>query len=205
MRVLFEDEYLIAVHKPAGLLVHRTDIAEGQTHEFTLLLVRNMTGKCVYPLHRLDRPTSGILLLAFDEASNRSLTEDFTEHRIKKSYHALVRGWLVGWLAGWLVEESTLNHPIKKLTFDRQKRRKKRQETKVVDEEVQDAITHIRPLAASELLIPVSRYATARYSLVHLSTTNRPNPSTALSYGPLASPYYWGPPLWRRETQPLFC
>lgn len=176
MRVLFEDEYLIAVHKPAGLLVHRTDIASGQADEFALQLVRDMTGKYVYPLHRLDRPTSGILLFAFDEDAARTLSADFTEHRIQKSYQALVRGWLL--------EESTLDYSLKKLTFDRRSRkRKKRQaglrqaqpveaqptEVEPVEVERQDAITHIRPLAAYELPIAVGRYPTSRYSLVELS------------------------------------
>lgn len=161
MRVLFEDDYLIAVHKPAGLLVHRTDIASGQADEFALQLVRDMTGKYVYPLHRLDRPTAGILLFAFDEESNRILTEDFAEHRIKKSYQALVRGWLL--------EESTLDYPLKKLTFDRRKRKKQQQGAGTVEAERQAALTHIRPLATCEVAIPVGRYPTARYTLVELA------------------------------------
>ncbi|MFK7800632.1 MAG: pseudouridine synthase [Anaerolineae bacterium] len=164
MRVLFEDNHLIAVHKPAGLLVHRTDIASGQADEFALQLVRDLTGKYVYPLHRLDRPTSGILLFAFDEDSARALSQDFTEHRIQKSYQALVRGWLL--------EESTLDYSLKKLTFDRRSRKKRQKEPKptvTVDVERQEAVTHIRPLAAYELPIAVGRYRTARYSLVELS------------------------------------
>ena len=161
MRVLYEDDHLIAVHKPVGLLVHRTDIARGQADEFALQLVRDLTGKYVYPIHRLDRPTSGVLLFAFDEEATRLLKEDFTEHRIEKTYQALVRGWVL--------EPSTLDYSLKKLTFGKRQRNRKKKDSDAAPEERQAAVTHIRPLATYELPIPVGRYPTARYSIVELS------------------------------------
>ncbi len=158
MRVLYEDESIIAVHKPADLLVHRTDIARGQTTEFALQMVADLTGKYVYPIHRIDRPTSGVLLFAFSEDATRQLKEDFTEHRIEKTYHALVRGWIT--------ESSTLDHPLKKVIFD--KRKLKRQKKSGTEPESQEALTHIRPIATGEVEIPVDRYPTSRYSLVEL-------------------------------------
>ncbi len=158
MRILYQDEALVAVHKPAGLLVHRTDIAHGQTDEFALQQVAELTGKYVYPLHRIDRPTNGILLFAFTEEATRALKDDFTERRIQKTYQALVRGWLD--------EEQTLDYPLKKVLFD--KRKKKKLKAAEIEIEKQDAITHIRPLAQCELNIPVGRYETARYTLVEL-------------------------------------
>lgn len=158
MQILYQDEEIVAVHKPAGLLVHRTDIAHGQTDEFALQQVAELTGKYVYPLHRLDRPTNGVLLFAFTEDATRTLKADFTEHRIQKTYVAVVRGWLL--------EEQTLDYPLKKLLFDRRKKRKLK--ASEVEIEKQEAITHIRPISRCELEIPVGRYQTARYTLVEL-------------------------------------
>ena len=158
MQILYQDDQIVAVHKPAGLLVHRTDIAHGQTDEFALQQVAELTGKYVYPLHRLDRPTAGVLLFAFDEDSTRQLKADFTEQRIQKTYQAVVRGWMT--------DEQLLDYPLKKVLFDR--RKKKKLKEKELEIERQEAVTHIRPIATTELPIPVGRYETARYTLVEL-------------------------------------
>ena len=158
MKILYQDEHIVAVHKPAGLLVHRTDIARGQTDEFALQQVAELTNSYVYPLHRLDRPTNGVLLFAFDEDSTRALKADFTEHRIHKTYEALVRGWLT--------EDQTIDYPLKKVIFDRRKKRK--QTADKVEIEKQSAVTELIPLSRYELPIPVGRYETARYTLVEL-------------------------------------
>lgn len=158
MKILYQDEDLVAVHKPAGLLVHRTDIAHGQTDEFALQQVAELTGQYVYPLHRLDRPTAGVLLFAFNEEATRALKADFTEKQVQKTYQAVVRGWLD--------EEIVLDYPLKKVLFDRRKKRKLKAAN--IEIETQEAVTHIRPLATCELAIPVGRYETARYTLVAL-------------------------------------
>ncbi|MEM8857154.1 MAG: pseudouridine synthase [Chloroflexota bacterium] len=158
MKILYQDDHIVAVHKPAGLLVHRTDIAFGQTDEFALQQVAELTNRYVYPLHRLDRPTNGVLLFAFDEESTRLLKADFTEHRIQKTYQALVRGWLE--------EEQAIDYPLKKVIFDRRKKKKKAADG--VEIEKQSAVTHLKPIARFELAIPVGRYETARYTLVEL-------------------------------------
>lgn len=157
--ILFKDDYLVAIHKPAGLLVHRTEIARGQDDTFVVQLVRDQIGQYVYPLHRLDRPTSGVLLLAIDPEANRQLKEDFTERRVAKRYIALVRGWLEG--------PGEIDYPLAKPEFDRRKARKKRERGEVPEK--QPAVTTFKPLDNSELPIPVGRYETARYSLVELS------------------------------------
>ena len=61
LTILFQDEHLVAVDKPAGLLVHRTDLDRGE-REFAVQRVRDQIGQRVYPAHRLDRGTSGVLL-----------------------------------------------------------------------------------------------------------------------------------------------
>ncbi|MEM9776156.1 MAG: pseudouridine synthase [Chloroflexota bacterium] len=158
MKILYQDEYIVAVHKRAGLLVHRTDIARGQTDEFALQQVAKLTNRYIYPLHRLDRPTNGVLLFAFDEESTRTLKTDFTEHRIQKTYQALVRGWLA--------EAQTIDYPLKKVIFDRRKKRK--QTADGVEIEKQSAVTELRPVSRHELPVPVGRYETARYTFVEL-------------------------------------
>lgn len=161
MEILYQDNHIVAVHKPAGLLVHRTDIARGQTDEFALQQVAELTHSYVYPLHRLDRPTNGVLLFAFDEDSTRALKADFTEHRIQKTYQALVRGWLT--------EAQTIDYPLKKVIFDRRKKRKLAADG--VEVEKRSAVTELVPLGCYELPIPVGRYETARYTLVELKPT----------------------------------
>ncbi len=61
--IIYEDEHLVAINKPSGLLVHRSEIDRHET-AFALQLVRNQLGQRVYPVHRLDKPTSGVLVFA---------------------------------------------------------------------------------------------------------------------------------------------
>jgi len=64
--VLYIDDELVVVNKPSGLLVHRSLIDKSETR-FALQEVRNMTGRYVYPVHRIDKPTSGALIFAFSK------------------------------------------------------------------------------------------------------------------------------------------
>lgn len=70
--ILYQDQDLIAIHKPAGLLVHRSMIDRHETR-FAVQLVRNLIGRRVYPVHRLDKPTSGVLLFALNADAARCL------------------------------------------------------------------------------------------------------------------------------------
>ena len=92
LEVLYQDDYFIAINKPCGLLVHRTRIAE-ENELFALQILREQTGRYLYPIHRIDRPTSGVLLFAFSSEIARHLGEMFTQNKIHKEYQALVRGW----------------------------------------------------------------------------------------------------------------
>lgn len=91
LEILFEDEYLIAINKPAGLLVHRTSIAAEET-VFALQMLRDQIGQHVSPAHRLDRPTSGVLLFSKKEEILPLLKEQFSDRSIQKTYLAIVRG-----------------------------------------------------------------------------------------------------------------
>lgn len=157
--VLFQDDHLVAVHKPAGLLVHRTGIDRRET-EYALQRVRDQLGRRVYPLHRLDKATSGVLLFALDRETARRMTEAFTAGRISKSYLAVVRGFTD--------EAGRIDHPVPA--------RKDRREGPLGDSRPKEAVTDYLRLATVELPHPVGRYATARYSLV------RANPLTGRTH-----------------------
>lgn len=89
--ILFEDEYLVAVAKPSGMFVHRSE-ADRSATEFVLQNVRDQLGSFVYPVHRLDRPTSGVLMLAKTSEAAALLGKLFAERQIQKTYLAVVRG-----------------------------------------------------------------------------------------------------------------
>ena len=94
LTILYQDEYLVAVDKPAGLFVHRSYLDRHEIY-FALQLVRDQIGQYVYPVHRLDRPTSGVLLFALNEEVARKMGELFSSHNIEKTYYALTRGHLM--------------------------------------------------------------------------------------------------------------
>ncbi|MBC5773376.1 pseudouridylate synthase [Pontibacter sp. KCTC 32443] len=144
--IIFEDAHYVAINKPHGLLVHRTRIAE-EKKEFALQMLRDQLGHKVYPIHRLDRGTSGVLLFAKTPEAAAPLVKLFEERETRKVYYAIVRGYIL--------EEATIDNPIRP---DKDHQHK----------EAQDAITNYKRIATVELPIPVGRYATARYSLVQV-------------------------------------
>lgn len=89
--ILYQDEWLIAVHKPAGYLVHPA--AEPQPdHLVAMKLMRDHLGCHVYPIHRLDRPTCGVLLFGIDKQVAKQLHKAFELQKPQKVYHAVVEG-----------------------------------------------------------------------------------------------------------------
>ena len=152
--VLYRDEALIAVHKPSGLLVHRSELDRHETR-FAVQIVRDQIGQHVYPAHRLDRGTSGVLLFALDRDIARQLGEQFQTQQIDKTYLAIVRGYpdKVG----------AIDHPLTRQYDD--------YEFRAADAtaEAQTALTRYRRLATVELPYAVDRYPTSRYALLELS------------------------------------
>jgi len=91
LTILYQDERVVAIDKPAGLLVHSTK--EHSTAEWVVMKrLRDQLGRKVYPAHRLDRPTSGVLLFALDEETLAILHEAFTTREVRKTYLAVVDG-----------------------------------------------------------------------------------------------------------------
>jgi tRNA pseudouridine65 synthase len=153
MDILYLDDVMIAVHKPSGLLVHRSLIDTRETR-FALQLVRDQLGQRVYPVHRLDKPTSGILVFALNPATARNLTAQFTAGQVQKTYRAIVRGYTDQ--AG--VVDYALREDLDKIA----------DACADPGKAPQRAITHYRRLATVELPHPVGQYPTARYALVEL-------------------------------------
>jgi tRNA pseudouridine65 synthase len=89
--ILYEDDQLVAVEKPSGMFVHRS-AADRAATEFVLQTVRDHLNCFVYPVHRLDRPTSGVLLLAKSSEAAALYATMFAERQVQKTYLALVRG-----------------------------------------------------------------------------------------------------------------
>jgi tRNA pseudouridine65 synthase len=151
LEILYHDDHLVAVNKPSGLLVHRSMIDRRET-EFAMQQVRDMIGRHVYPVHRLDKPTSGVLLFALSSEVARKMTEIFTARESVKEYLAVVRGYTP--------EQGGIDYPLREM-LDKMTDRKARR-----DKEAQEAVTEYFRLGTAELPYPVSRYPAARYSLV---------------------------------------
>lgn len=89
--ILFEDDFFVAINKPPGILVHRTPMSRDKV--FVLQALSNQIGQKIYPIHRLDRPTSGVLLFAKSGECAGLVQKQIQLGEIKKEYTALVRGW----------------------------------------------------------------------------------------------------------------
>ncbi|TPE55521.1 pseudouridylate synthase [Maribrevibacterium harenarium] len=151
LELLYQDEHLVIINKPSGLLVHRTDLAKGED-DAVVQRLNTQLGQWVYPVHRLDRATSGALLLALTPEAARRLGSDFMSHTVTKVYHALSRGHVQ--------EAGVVDYPLATLNEEKGRSRFKIEGTE------KDAVTHYSPLARFEAPIPVSRYPTARLSLM---------------------------------------
>ena len=154
VEIIYEDEFLVAINKEARLLVHRSWLDKGETR-FALQLTRDAVGCHVFPVHRLDRPTSGVLLFAKSADVARTLTEAFTTRQVTKQYLAVVRGFMP--------EQGFVDHA---LSFQPDAIADKFAN---VDKPAQEAVTHWQRLAQIELPFAVSKkHNTSRYSLMRL-------------------------------------
>lgn len=142
LEIIYQDEHLVAINKPHGLLVHRTNIAR-DVSQFALQILRDQLGRHVYPCHRLDRKTSGVLLFALDENTNSLVQKKFAENKVQKKYMAIVRGYTN--------DKGIIDYPLKK------------------DNTItQEAVTAYKTLDRTELKIPFADKPTSRYSLVEI-------------------------------------
>jgi len=91
LRYLYQDEFLVAIDKPAGMIVHPGREPEGPEW-IAMKRLRDELGQPIYPIHRLDRPTSGVLLFALDRATSTRVQQAFELRQVEKSYRAVVCG-----------------------------------------------------------------------------------------------------------------
>jgi tRNA pseudouridine65 synthase len=145
LEIIFEDEHYIAINKPAGVLVHRTNLAKEEQHLLAVQLLRDQMGQQVSPIHRIDRPTSGILLFGKNAEATSLLQPLFPTDQIKKIYLGLVRGYME--------EHGIIDHPLKKKLYG----------------ELQVAKTEFWKLDQTEIPYPSSsKYPTSRYALMKI-------------------------------------
>lgn len=151
--ILYQDKFLVAVHKPAGLLVHKSPIDKYETL-YAMKILRNQIGQWVYPVHRLDKPTSGILLFALHPEVASQISQQFETRAIEKTYCAVVRGLTKA--------ADCIDHPLKEIAVF--KHLQKQTELKAAKE----AITLYRNLEQFELPVSDGRFPTSRYSLIEV-------------------------------------
>lgn len=145
LEILFQNEDFIAIHKPPGLHVHQPEMARRRVaRELTILwTLRRQIEKYLYPVHRLDVATEGVLIMAFDGKIAGQLQHEFQHGSVRKIYHAICRGWTE--------DEGRIDMPLERDS----------------NQSLADAVTNYKTMARIELPHAVGkRYPTARYSLV---------------------------------------
>jgi len=145
LEIVYQDEHIIAINKPHGLLVHRSSIAN-DAKVFALQLLRDQVGRHVSPVHRLDRKTGGLLLFAFEKDVEIAMHQQFQNAQVQKKYLAVLRGHSP--------DQQDIDYPLAKENGT-----------------LQEAFTSFVTLRRSELQIPFGKHSTSRYSLVEATPT----------------------------------
>ena len=91
LSILFQDEWLVAIDKPAGHLVHPSDTPKPDDL-VAMKILRDQIGEKIHVLHRLDQPTSGVILFAIDQHAAKKIRQAFEKRNIEKNYLAVVHG-----------------------------------------------------------------------------------------------------------------
>ena len=140
--VLYQDVHMVAINKPPGYVVHRSAMTHN-ARDIVLQSLRDQLERRVYPVHRLDRKTSGVLLFALDQKTQKDIYKLFQNQEIAKEYRAIVRGWTA---AEGLIDYALTNDKGKSQT----------------------AKTIYHTLKHYEIDLPHGKFETSRYSLVAL-------------------------------------
>jgi tRNA pseudouridine65 synthase len=145
LSILYQDQELIAINKPHGLLVHRSSIA-ADAEEFALQLLRDQINQHVFPAHRIDRKTGGVLLFALNKTTEIAMQQQFAGNLVHKTYLAILRGHTP--------ESGEIDYPLRKENGT-----------------LQEAFTAYKTLAHAELPVALGKHPTSRYSLVEAKPT----------------------------------
>lgn len=145
LEIVYQDDHLIAINKPHGLLVHRSSIA-GDAKVFALQLLRDQIGRHVSPVHRLDRKTGGLLLFAFEKDVETAMHQQFMNGEVQKKYLAVLRGYAP--------DQEDIDYPLAKENGS-----------------IQDAFTSFITLKRAELNVAFGKHPTSRYSLIEATPT----------------------------------
>lgn len=140
LQIIYQDDEFVAINKPHGLLVHRSPIA-ADAEEFALQLLRDQLNRKVYPAHRLDRKTGGVLLFALSKEVEKLMQQQFYENKVDKKYLVIVRGFTY--------YDGEIDYPLRKENGT-----------------LQEAFTMYKTLARAELAVPFGSHPTSRYSLI---------------------------------------
>lgn len=143
LEILYQDEFMVAINKPYGWLTHKSKIARDAT-DIVLQQLRDQLNMKVYPIHRLDRKTTGILLFGLEPKIHTAMSQLFMQGEIEKTYVAIVRGFCKA--------ADTIDYPLKNEAG-----------------KVQDALTTYETLLQSEIPLAHGKFSTSRYSFVKLS------------------------------------
>jgi tRNA pseudouridine65 synthase len=141
--ILYEDASLVVVDKPAGLAVHRSHLV-GADDDYLIDRIREQTGRLLYLAHRLDRATSGVLVLAASKEVAATLGAQFMQRTVEKIYLGVCRGWPE--------PEGVIDHPLDAPGHP----------------EPKPSTTRWRTLATGILAVPMGRYPEQRYALLEL-------------------------------------
>lgn len=152
--VLYRDAQIVVIDKPANLLVHRSEIDRHETR-FAIQLLRDQIGQKVWPAHRLDRGTSGVLLFGLSPEIAGALGRQFAAGTVGKRYLAVVRGHPPA--------SGSIDHPLTRQRDDYEF------QGEHCSQEAQPALTHFRRLATIELPVAIDRYPSSRYALLELN------------------------------------
>ncbi|MFT6826730.1 MAG: tRNA pseudouridine65 synthase [Roseivirga sp.] len=143
LKIIFQDEYVVVINKPNGLMVHRSPISMSNADTFAIQELRDQLGVFVYPAHRLDRKTSGLLIFTLDPENLKNLNAQFEARTVSKTYRAIVRGFTES--------DGIIDYA---LTNDKGK--------------TQEAVTRYKTLQQTEIEVPFGQHPTSRYSLVEV-------------------------------------
>lgn len=154
LRLIYQDESMVIIDKPSGLMTHKSRIAEDNEYS-AMERLRDQIGAWVYPVHRLDRATSGALVFGKDQESARALHQAFANGAVHKRYWAVTRGHAP--------ESEEIDRPLK------EKRDRITDRNADQNKAPQEAKTSVKTLAHCVIPVALGRYPSARFSLVDLS------------------------------------